>query len=63
MLALYAKRHYTRFFISELDLNNVNNIKVTYGNAVKRLDKIKSHNTSPLKNKFILEVKKTNKTS
>ena len=32
-------------------------------NAVKRLDKIKSHNTSPLKNKFILEVKKTNKTS
>ena len=28
-------------------------------NAVKRLDKIKSHNTSPLKNKFILEVNKT----
>ena len=60
-VAFVCQRHYTQFLITELGLNNVNNITVTYMNAVKRLSKTELDNTSFLKNKFNLEVNETNK--
>ena len=47
--------------INELGLNHVNNINLTYANATKPGDKIRSENTSFLKIKFNLEVNDMNK--
>ena len=55
------QRCYAQFFINELGLDNVHNIRSTYKKAIKPVHKIVSDNKSFLKYKLNLEVITINK--
>ena len=60
-VAFICQRHYAQVLIDELGINNINNNKTnTYINVTKSAEKIIADNTSFLKQKFKLEVDKTN---